>query len=325
VVSHDREFLDRTVTRVVELDEWTRQAKEFTGGWSDYEAQRNRARRRQYQRWESSVEERRRIEEQAARMRQWEERGYGQGRKKKKSKDVKKAYAKKLDRLERVDKPYEPWELRLDLSAAGRPGELVVALDEAVLERGAFRLGPLDLELYRGERLALIGANGTGKTTLLDALLGRLPLASGRRTVGTNVTFGELSQQRLSFSNDEPTLELFLASSGLVPAEARSLLAKFDLGADHVLRPARSLSPGERTRATLALLAARRVNCLLLDEPTNHLDLEAIEQLEQALAGYDGTVVVVTHDRRFLEALEPTRTLELRGGRPAPAPAGAAP
>ena len=320
VVSHDRAFLDRCVTRVVELDEGSGRTLEYAGGWSEYAVERARARARHYERWESYVDERAQIEEQARRMQQWEERGYGQGRKKKKTKDVKKAYAKKLDRLARVEKPYEPWELRLDLSAAGRPGELVVALDDAVLERGTFWLGPLDFALYRGERLALLGANGTGKTTLLDALLGRLPLASGCRTVGVNVTFGELSQQREAFSGDEPVLDAFLAFSGYRPEEARTLLAKFDLGADHVLRPARSLSPGERTRATLALLAARRVNCLVLDEPTNHLDLEAIEQLEQALAGYDGTVVVVSHDRRFLEALEPTRTLELP---PSPAPAGA--
>jgi ATPase subunit of ABC transporter with duplicated ATPase domains len=322
VVSHDRAFLDRTVTKIVELDEGSRGAREFAGGWSEYAAARDRARARHYERWESSIEARRRIEEQARQMRQWEERGYGQGRKKKKSKDVKKAYAKKLDRVERIDKPYEPWELRLDLAAAGRPGDLVLRLEGAVVERGAFRLGPLDLELARGERLALLGPNGSGKTTLLDALLGRLPLASGRRVVGTGVVFGELEQRRDAFDGDEPLVETFVRESGLPVEPARTLLAKFDLGADHVLRASGSLSPGERTRAVLALLSARRVNCLVLDEPTNHLDLEAIEQLETALAGYDGTVLLVTHDRRFLEAVEPTRTLELPPSRTPGAPSG---
>jgi ATPase subunit of ABC transporter with duplicated ATPase domains len=311
LVSHDRAFLDRTVTRIVELDERSRTAREFAGGWSEYEAQRSRARERHYERWETSREERRRIEEQARRMQRWEERGFGQGRKKKKTKDVKKAYAKKLDRVERVEKPYEPWELRLDLSAAGRTGELVVHLERAILERPAFRLGPLDLELARGDRLALLGANGSGKTTLLEALLGRLPLVEGRRVVGTGVVFGELEQRRGAFAGAEPLVEAFVAASSLPPEEARTLLAKFDLRADHVLRAAGSLSPGERTRAVLALLSARRVNCLVLDEPTNHLDLEAIEELETALGGYEGTIVVVTHDRRFLERVEPTRMLEL--------------
>jgi ATPase subunit of ABC transporter with duplicated ATPase domains len=99
--------------------------------------------------------------------------------------------------------------------------------------------------------------------------------------------------------------------SGLPPEEARTLLAKFDLGADDVLRAAGSLSPGERTRAVLALLSARGVNCLVLDEPTNHLDIEAIEELERALAGYGGTVLLVTHDRLFLERFGATRTIAL--------------
>jgi ATPase subunit of ABC transporter with duplicated ATPase domains len=253
-------------------------------------------------------------------MQQWEERGYGQGRKKKKSKDVKKAYAKKLDRLEAVEKPYEPWELRLSLAARGRSGDVVARLEGVVAERGTFRLGPLDLELAWGDRLALTGSNGSGKTTLLDILTGRLPLAAGSRFVGPGVVIGELEQRRESFARREPLLDLFVRESALRTEDARTLLAKFDLAADHVLRPAHSLSPGERTRASLALLSARGVNCLVLDEPTNHLDVEAIEQLELALAGYDGTLVVVTHDRRFVERLAPTRTLELRPSRARGAP-----
>ena len=312
IVSHDREFLDRTVTRIVELDEGSRRAREFAGGWSEYEAERRRARERHYERWDGYVAERERIREQERRMRQWEERGYGQGRKKKKSKDVKKAYAKRVDRLESVEKPYEPWELRLSLSARARSGDVVVRLDHAVAERGAFRLGPLDLELAWGDRLALLGPNGSGKTTLLDVLIGRLPLSAGSRYLGPGVAIGELEQRRELFARAEPLLDLFLRESGLRVEEARTLLAKFDLGADHVLRAAHSLSPGERTRASLALLSARGVNCLVLDEPTNHLDVEAIEQLELALAEYDGTFVVVTHDRRFLERISPTRSVDLR-------------
>ena len=145
VVSHDRAFLDRVVTRIVELDEWTRRTTEYSGGWSDYEAERERRRERHYRRWESSVAERRRIEEQQRRMAEWERRGYGQGRKKKKSKDVKRTYGAKLARVETVGKPYEPWELQLSLAPAARSGEVVVLLEDAVVERGSFRLGPLDL------------------------------------------------------------------------------------------------------------------------------------------------------------------------------------
>ena len=308
VVSHDRAFLDRTVTRIVELDEWTRGTVEYSGGWGDYEAERERRRERHYRRWESSVAERRRIEEQQRRMAEWERRGYGQGRKKKKSKDVKRTYGARLARVETVEKPYEPWELQLSLAPAARSGEIAVRLEDAVVERDSFRLGPLDLAVGWGDRVAIAGPNGSGKTTLLDAVLGRLPLAAGTRWIGPGVVVGELEQDRAALSGPQTLLEIF---RDFEEGTARTLLAKFGLGADDVLRPASSLSPGERTRAGLALLTARGVNCLVLDEPTNHLDVEAIEELERGLAGYDGTVILVTHDRRFLEAFAPGRTIEL--------------
>jgi ATPase subunit of ABC transporter with duplicated ATPase domains len=314
IVSHDRDFLDRTVTRVVELDEWKRDAHEYAGGWSEYERAREQARRRQYEAYGAYSEHKALLVEQLHRMQRWEERGYGQGRKKKKTKDVKSAIGGRIDRLEQVEKPYEPWELNLSLGARERGGEIVVRLEHALVERGIFRLGPVDLELGWGDRLAVTGPNGSGKTTLLDALLGRTPLADGTRWVGPGVVLGELEQRRGEFS-DGKLVDGFAAASRLAPEEARTLLAKFGLGADDVLRDAVSLSPGERTRAVLALLAARGVNCLVLDEPTNHLDVAAIEELERALDAYEGTVVLVTHDRRFLERFRATRTLELPASR----------
>jgi ATPase subunit of ABC transporter with duplicated ATPase domains len=311
VVSHDRAFLDRTVTRIVELDEWTHGATEYAGGWSEYEADRAQRRARHYERWEGYVAEKDRVQAQAQRMQQWEERGYGQGRKKKKSKDVKKAFEKKLGKLERVDKPYEPWELHLGLEPAARSGDVVVRLEHAIVERGSFRLGPVDLEVRFGDRLAIVGANGSGKTTLLDALLGGVELSEGSRWLGPGVVLGELEQRRTIFAGGERLIDSFVAASGLPVEDARTLLAKFDLGADHVLRRGETLSPGERTRAALALLSARGVNCLVLDEPTNHLDVEAIEELERALSGYTGTVLLVTHDRLFLERFAATRTIDL--------------
>jgi ATPase subunit of ABC transporter with duplicated ATPase domains len=311
VISHDRAFLDRIVTRIVELDEWTRTATEYAGGWSEYDAERRRRRERHYRRYEAYESEKERIEEQARQMRRWEERGYGQGRKKKKTKDVRKAYDKKLATLERVDKPYEPWQLRLGLAAVSRSGDVVARLVDAVVERGTFRLGPLTLDIAWGERIAIVGSNGSGKSTLLEALLGRVPLTAGRRHIGTGVVLGELEQRRGQFDTRTPLLDAFVAASGLLTEDARTLLAKFGLGADDVLRPGVSLSPGERTRGGVALVSARGVNCLVLDEPTNHLDVEAIEELERALEGYDGTLLLVTHDRVFLERFGATRTLAL--------------
>ena len=321
VVSHDRDFLDRTVERVVELDEWTHHATEFAGGWSVYEQARAQALRRQTEAYGVYEGEKARLEEQLRRMQQWEERGYGQGRKKKKTKDVRKSIGGRIERLGAVEKPYEPWELRLELAPQSRSGDVVVRLESVVVERGSFRLGPLDLELSWADRLAIVGANGSGKTTLLDVILGRLPLAAGRRGVGPGVVLGEIAQQRRVLQ-DGPLLPAFTKAAGVNEETARTMLAKFGLGADHVLRDAVSLSPGERTRALIAVLAARGVNCLVLDEPTNHLDVAAIEELERALDVYPGTVLLVTHDRRFLAGFRATRTLDLSPSRARPVRAG---
>jgi ATPase subunit of ABC transporter with duplicated ATPase domains len=165
------------------------------------------------------------------------------------------------------------------------------------------------------DRIAITGANGSGKSTLLAALLGRIPLESGSVRLGPGVVVGEVDQARARFLGERPVLDAFTAEvPELLPADVRTLLAKFGLVADHVMRPALTLSPGERTRAGLALLQARGVNLLVLDEPTNHLDLPAIEQLEGALESYDGTLLLVTHDRRMLDAVHTNRQLEVEDG-----------
>ena len=214
------------------------------------------------------------------------------------------------ERNEPPEKPFEPWQLQLGLRAGTRSGSLVARLVGAVVTRGDFVLGPVDLDLVPGERLAVTGRNGTGKSTLLAALLGELPLDRGTRAIGRTTVIGAIGQERVEHG-EAALLEAFVAGTGLPAVDARTLLAKFGLGADHVTRPWSTLSPGERTRAQLAGLQVRSVNLLLLDEPTNHLDLEAVEQLETALHAYDGTLVVVSHDRSFLDAIEPTRELTL--------------
>jgi len=322
IVSHDREFLDRTVNRVLELDEWTHTAHEYAGGWSGYQAARDRQREEQYRRYEE-VEERRAGMEALLRARRGQagragsrvlarETGGADRRGTQALRSKVRQAERALERLEDVEKPYEPWDLRLELAPERRAGKVVARLEGAVVERGSFRLGPIDLELGWGERLAIVGPNGSGKTTLIRALLGELPLAAGGRHLGRGVVVGELDQQREAFASAELLVEAFPRVAGISVQDARTVLAKFGLGAGDVLRAGSSLSPGERTRAEVALLAARRVNVLVLDEPTNHLDLPAIEELESAVQRYDGTVVLVTHDRRFLEAVGTTRTLSLQ-------------
>jgi ATPase subunit of ABC transporter with duplicated ATPase domains len=318
VVSHDRAFLDRTVTRVAEIDPWTSTVREFAGGWSEYEQRRDEARRAAFAAFEQAEQRRREVADLLARRRN-EARTLGAGlgektggadRRGTNALRTKVRQAEKLlERNELPEKPFEPWELQLSLRAGERLGDHVLRLDGAVAQRGPFRLGPIDLDLVPGERLAITGRNGTGKSTLLALILGELALAGGVRTLGRNTVLGSLEQTRAGGTG--PLLDAVRAAAGLTAVDARTMLAKFGLGADHVLRPTDSLSPGERTRARLAELQARGVNCLVLDEPTNHLDLEAIEQLEAALAGYDGTAVVVSHDRRFLESFAPTREVAL--------------
>jgi ATPase subunit of ABC transporter with duplicated ATPase domains len=199
----------------------------------------------------------------------------------------------------------------MTIAEAPRSGDVVAVLQRAVARRGAFSLGPVDLQVAYGDRVALVGPNGSGKTTLLSALLGRLPLESGRQSLGPAVRVGEIDQQRTAFRDGRTVVEVVAALTELPHGEVRTLLAKFGLKGDHVDRAADSLSPGEKTRASLALLSAVGVNCLVLDEPTNHLDLPAIQQLELALDTYEGTLLLVTHDRRLLDAVRITRTVEL--------------
>jgi ATPase subunit of ABC transporter with duplicated ATPase domains len=313
VVSHDRAFLDAIASRIAEIQPGSRTLREWAGGWSEYADARDLDRRRAYEAFERAQERQREVAE-LMRRRQGEARGgaklsYRRGTRALMSK-VRQA-ERALERADAPEKPFEPWELRLELRAGERPGSVVAALEGAVVERQRFRLGPIDFDVGWGERVSLTGHNGSGKTTLIDALAGRVTLAAGRRIVGPRTEIGSIEQGRPVYRGREPLLAEFTARTGSSAEDARTLLAKFGLGADHLRRAADSLSPGERTRAHLAELQFRRVNLLLLDEPTNHLDLEAVEQLERALASWAGSLVVVSHDRRFLAAIAPTRTVAL--------------
>ncbi|MGO8887910.1 MAG: ABC-F family ATP-binding cassette domain-containing protein [Streptosporangiaceae bacterium] len=332
LVSHDREFLTRTVTQVVELDLAQQQVTAYGGGYAAYLAEREVARRHARAGYDEYAGTRTALQERARSQRAWMEKGVRNARRKASDNDklgrkfrtetTEKQAAKArqterlIERLDVVEEPRKEWDLRMEIAAAPRAGAIVATLRGAVVRRGAFTLGPVSLQIDWADRVAITGPNGSGKTTLLGALLGRILLDEGHASLGPGVIVGEVDQARGLFLGGEPLIDAFrTAAAGMQPAEARTLLAKFGLRADHVLRAAGTLSPGERTLAALARLLARGVNLLVLDEPTNHLDLPAIEQLESALASYPGTLLLVTHDRRMLETVTTSRRIDVADGR----------
>ncbi|MFP5019700.1 ABC-F family ATP-binding cassette domain-containing protein [Pseudonocardia phyllosphaerae] len=331
LVSHDREFLARTVNRVVELDLVQQCIGVYDGGYDAYLTERATARRHAREAYEEYADKLGSLKDRAVMQRNWMAQGVRNARRKTKDPDKnvraqraessEKQAAKArqteraIERLDVVEEPRKEWELRMEIAAAPRSGTVVAGLDAAVLRRGDFVLGPVTVQVQWADRVVVTGANGAGKSTLLAGLLGRLDPESGAGGLGSGVLVGEIDQARGAFLGEATLLRAFGEQVPDWPeSEVRTLLAKFSLGADQVLRTAASLSPGERTRAALALLQARGVNLLVLDEPTNHLDLPAIEQLEQAVDAFGGTVLLVTHDRRMLDTVRATRRWEVRDG-----------
>ena len=331
LVSHDRTFLAGTVDSVVEIDEFTHQARRFSGGWQAYLDERAAAERHALERFEEYDAKRSDLAGRAQREREWASQGLSNVRKSGETDKFIRHFRvnqteqlagkaarteKAIERLDAVDKPRAAWQLRLEIPTAARSGDVVARLSGLTVENGGFALGPIDLLIAAGERVALVGANGSGKTTLINTILGRTEATAGTAQLGRSVIVGEIGQARdqLIANGDVSALRAFQDVTGLDAGDARTLLAKFGLVADHVLRPTATLSPGERTRASLAVLMAGQVNLLVLDEPTNHLDLPAIEQLEVALDAYGGTVILVTHDRSLLERVNVTRRIELMNG-----------
>ncbi len=327
LVSHDRAFLDGAVTDVLELDEHSRSGRVYGGGWSGYQAERASERGHAEEAYARYQAQRTLLRSRAQRERQWATTGVSRERRQPRDNDKAQrdfrinrteklaARARRSERaleaLQVVEKPWEGWDLRFAINEAARSGAVVARLEEAVVRRGDLTLGPFTLDIGWAERVALVGENGSGKTTVVETLLGRLPLAAGTRRLGSSVVIGELAQSRRVLHEAATLVDSFEVATGLATGQARSQLAKFGLDAHAATRPPSSLSPGERTRAELAAFAARGVNFLVLDEPTNHLDLPAIEQLEDALRSYRGTLLLVSHDRRMLETVELTRRVLL--------------
>lgn len=332
LVSHDREFLARSVTRVLELDLAQNTTTVFGGGYDSYLEEREINRRHRREQYEEFAEKKADLVARARTQREWSSQGVRNAMRKAPDNDKNRRRAatdssekqaqkvrqmeSRIARLEEVVEPRKEWTLQFSIGAAPRSSSVVATLDNAVVRQGDFVLGPVSLQVDAGERIGIVGPNGAGKSTLLRLLLGRQQPDAGRASLGASVAIGEIDQARADFTGPARLVDRF---EQRVPdwstADVRTLLAKFGLTADHVERAVDDLSPGERTRAGLALLQACGTNVLVLDEPTNHLDLPAIEQLEQALETYNGALLLVTHDRRMLQNVRLDRTWRVEGGR----------
>ncbi|MHA7179224.1 ABC-F family ATP-binding cassette domain-containing protein [Arthrobacter sp. MDB2-24] len=332
LVSHDREFLARCVTTVVELDLAQNKVAVYDGGYDAFLEERAVARRHAREAYEEYADKKQDLVGRARTQREWSSQGVRNAMKKSPDNDKIRRRASmessekqaqkvrqmesRIARMEEVEEPRKEWQLQFTIGSAPRSSSVVATLSSASTTQGGFTLGPVSLQVNAGERIGITGPNGAGKSTLLRLLLGHQEPDHGAASLGSTVAVGEIDQARGQLDEDLPLGEAFEA---LVPelaqGEVRTLLAKFGLKADQVRAAVGSLSPGERTRAGLALLQARGVNLLVLDEPTNHLDLPAIEQLEEALEAYTGALLLVTHDRRLLENVRLDGRWQVEDGR----------
>ena len=325
VVSHDRTFLDRTVTRILDLDPATHTVREYAGNYSEYVEQKLAEHDRQWSQWRDQEYEIRRMKQDIARTKDQARRvelsttprqpGVRRYAKKvaQKAASREKKLGRYLDSDERVEKPRLGWQMKLDLSETPTSGQDVLALEGLAVGYGEHvLLRDLNLSLRHGERVALIGPNGAGKTTLLRTLAGVLPPLAGRVRLGANVRVGYMAQEQEGLDPARDAFTTIRHLAQMSDTDVRAFLHFFLFTGDDVFVPIGSLSFGERARLALAALVAPGHNLLLLDEPINHLDIPSRARFEQALSHFEGTVLAVVHDRYFIERFA-TQVWQVRG------------
>ncbi|HOC21874.1 MAG TPA: ABC-F family ATP-binding cassette domain-containing protein [Anaerolineae bacterium] len=326
LVSHDRAFLDHTVTRILDLDPETHTLTEYVGNYSAYLETWERQREKQLAQWRDEQAEIRRIQgdihrtamqalsvELTTKPHDFTIRRYA-----KKVAQKAKSRERKLERYmesdERVEKPKLTWRMKLEFTEAPTSGREVLVLENLAAGYGGIPLfRNVDAILGAGERVALIGPNGAGKTTLLKVIMGQLAPLEGRARLGTHVQVGYYAQEQETLDPDSTPFEVVRAVAALSDTDVRSFLHYYLFSGDDVFIPVRALSYGERARLTLARMVAMGCNFLLLDEPINHLDIPSRTQFERAMTAFEGTVLAVVHDRYFIHAFA-TGLWALQGG-----------
>ncbi len=315
-VSHDRYMLDETVSRIAELDDGV--ITMWPGNYSAFAVAKEIALKRQAQLYVTQQKEIARLEEAISRFKDWADRVPNR-------RHIRQARNKQrqIDHMDKVDRPvFERRKIALEMRSAQRGGNKIVELQDVSV---AFDEEPvlldLSVQVYRGERVGVIGANGAGKSVLGTVLAGLREPDEGTRWAGPAVRFGYLAQGHETEPPHLTAIEFVRNAKPMYEEDAVALLGRFLFRYDQMRQPVGSLSGGERTRLQLCLLMLSGANCLLLDEPTNHLDIESMEVLEGALEGYDGTVIVISHDRYLLDRI-PDRIVEVRDGQAFSSPGG---
>jgi ATP-binding cassette subfamily F protein 3 len=291
IVAHDRYFLDKVASGVYELA--MGKLEFYKGNFSHYALQRAERFERRQKEYQAQQEFIAKEEEFIRRNLAGQRTREAQGRR------------KRLERLEKQERPVEQKKLNLAMQTTLRSGDLVLATHDLMV--GYPDGEPLftcpDLEIRRGDRVALLGPNGAGKTTFIKTILGQVPARSGAIRFGAGVKAGYFAQTQATLNLEATVLDEILSVRNLLIGEARNFLGAFLFSGDDVFKPVGSLSGGERSRVALAKLTLTGANFLILDEPTNHLDIPSQEVLEGVLADFKGTVLLVSHDRYFVDAL----------------------
>ncbi|MDO8594119.1 MAG: ABC-F family ATP-binding cassette domain-containing protein [bacterium] len=328
VISHDRRFLDKVVRKIFEIHWQTRILEVRNGTYSDYLAECKRSLERQKQQFRLQQDEIKRLEESARQKRQDALRGaswvgsdndkFLRGFKRDqagRSGRGAKAIEKRIEQMEKVERPVERSAFTIPIEADDGHGDRnVVVTDLIVGYADTFKVGPISFGVEYGERVGIMGLNGSGKSTLLKTVTGVLQPLSGTVKIGSNLRVGNLMQEHESLPRNEILFDFLKTRTSLDRPRVYAKLAQFGFDERHVLHPISALSPGGRARLLLALFSVLSVNILVLDEPTNHLDMEALDALEETLETYTGTVLIVSHDRHFLEHASLTHTFLLSEG-----------
>lgn len=330
IVSHDRLFLDQIVRKIFDIDWHTRTLNITSGRYSDYLVRKEKEMARQWREHEAQQEEIKRLEEQARKKKQEALsgsrymgtdndkflRGFKRDRAGKSGKQA-KVIEKRIKQMEIVEKPVERNVFRIHLRPTKPEGTRDINLTDVVVgyAQSGFKIGPVSLSIPYGSRVVILGLNGTGKTTLLRTISGELPALEGKVSRGNALVVGNLTQEHDNLPREESIKDFLTRRAGIQVQKAYALTVKFGFKTEEIDKSISALSPGGRARLLFALFSALSANVLILDEPTNHLDLEALEALEEAVAHYEGSIVLVSHDRRFLEKFRPTDTYVLSEGK----------